>query len=487
MMNEIFRARDVVTANEDRVILNGMNIKLMQGEILGVFGTFDSGKTTLLDLITGSVLPISGNVFLYGKKVPEERDGGIKWPVLARIGGNSTLINGFSLWENIMVMRGSGIKYRYVNPSLMKKTVASLFKEYDIDLDPGMKAGQLSRFQCFLLEILKARFGKAEIILIDDFALECTYGEYLVLGDLMNRLKGEGVTFLITSCRIGLLKRYSDRISFLYGGRIIKSVCNKPQYDADIDCLLSTMFSKNPNHPEGNTTGAVVLSLRNLDVGLADEISFDLRQGEITSIIDPSKTVLTALSDKLINGKQTENGAIFYKGRRFISLNVQNAKNGIVLIDHGALNRINEGMTVIDNLCMGFHRRFSRFGVIKHSVVKYVKKEFDTWYGSGKLTERTDCHNLPKRDRVALILFRLKLMNPSVVICRNPTSDTDMITYGMLEDCLAELAMNGAAVCLLNSNVEKIDDFADRYLIMAKGRLFYDVPYNKISDMLLWG
>ncbi len=488
MSSEVFRARDVKAAIDEKTFLRGLNLKLYKGETLGVFGTFDSGKTTLLDLITGKVSPASGTIFFNGKKLEHSLFRIDNRPIIARIGKESTLVNGLSLWENILILRGYNANVRFVNPLLMKKSIATAFNEYNIDLDPKEKAGSLDLFHHVLLEMLKARLKKAQIILIDDFSMECSYQETQKLYNLMARLKSEGISFLITSCHLELLKTYSDRLDFLSNGRMIMSFNNTPGNYTDIEKILESLFPevKSNDNIKKTEEAPAVLSLDKVDVGLQEPVSLKLHKGEIASFVDPSQSVLTALREKIFGNNLLGNSQILFDINGKKSFSIRNAKNLVVFIDPFDFSTIIKEMSPADNICIGLRWKFSSFGVIKKKLIKCMLDEFSEWYENDEIAFMNDCRTLTKKDKMALMLYRVKLMNPAVVICRDPVSVSDIVTCRMLQNSLKVFSKNGSSVCIFLSNIEKIEDNSDKYFVATKKRLLSNVKFENIKDLLEW-
>lgn len=482
MRDEVFRARDVDAAYQGRVVLHGVNFKLLQGEILGVFGTFDSGKTTLLDLMNGTITPLAGNVFYYGEKA--ERT--LKSLKIAWVGRKFSLINSFTLWENMIVTNQNAKPASLLNPRYLRRMVNLFLEEYNFPQNANRRAGELTSYERFVFELLKAKFSGAEVILVDDFMLECTQEEYQALAHLLERLRREGVSFLMTSCRISLLRRFSDRLIFLYGGRIIKSVENTAFFDQDVEKLLAVMFANTSKKQLERQSGEPVLTVCELQAGLPQPVSFELRRGEILSVIDTSKKLINALCSRISLVPKSERGIIQFRGMPFRGMDVNQKRHEVVMLTPDDLYQLNESLTVVENISIGVYQRFTKFGMIRKPIYRYLKKEFDAWYGNDTLTKRLDSRNLSKQERVSVILFRMKLMNPKVIFGLNLTTDLDFITNDMLERFLNEVAEEGTAVCMLYSNIEKINDFADRYLITTREELRQNVPYHMIGHMLNW-
>lgn len=462
MRTEVFRARDIKMYDEGLPVLDGLSMNLYEGEILGVFGTFDSGRTTLHAIITGKSKPVSGTRFYYGEPLTEKNI----LPTMVEIGRDSTLIPQLSVWENMIVVREHRTK-SILNPSGAIKAVQMIIDEYGLQINPAERTERLTSVEVFIIELIKACLRKAKIILVDDFTLHCTPKEHQMVMHVLRKITKDGTSILLTGNRIELLKPYVDRLGFLYGGKIVRTV-RMDTCGYELEQVFQTLYPQNVKDARMKRTDDAVLSIYGLiSNDILDRV--DVCSGEIVTIVDRAKFLMRYVRRRFVPH------GIFYRVKtkdveQYIQIRKRNAK--IIILHHDTLNIVNDNLSAVENICLGIPNKLSRFGVIRRETWEFIKREFDEWYGSDCITSRQNCAQLSRHERIAIALFRLRLLKPDVIIGINLASETDTITGELLRKCIMEHAEGGAAVCLLTSGMEKQDEYADRYYIVPEHTLF---------------
>lgn len=482
MKNELFRAKDVDVVIGNVPFLHHLDFTLFAGESLGVLGTFDSGKWALLELLEGEAVPTEGTLLYRGKPIRPGKDA---WPVVEMIDKHPMLLKSLSVWENLMTLTADK---KLLQPMLRRKQMRYtqiLFEEYGVDLDPLAKVGELTVFQRLLVEILKARLKKAQIILIECFAWEASSEDYQRLAHLIQRMKEDGITFVFFAYDMLQLRAITDRIAIFFSGRIMKAVKNTPEQWETLEKATSILYPQRESHISQHQRGDRVFSANALRIGKQGTLSFDLYKGEIACIVDPNKSVINALRKMVLEGGAPEDGVLYYKGVPLRPMEGTRFRNRFIYMEHNAYHQYLRGMTVTENICMGLSRKLSWCGFINRDVVRMLETEFAALYGEEMLSY-PDCRNLTEQEKMALFLFRLRLHRPVVLLCRNLFAEADMITCQMLSDCLKELAADGTAVCMMDSNLERITDFADRYLFCSDNGSLQEASRGTVGTFLNW-
>ncbi len=481
MRAEIFRALNASVVKDGQPILTGLNMELCHGETVGVFGTFDSGKTSLLDMITGKIELQSG--VLYFNETPYNL-GGINYPGarIVQISKTSSLLNGLKLWENILVIRKHRLKKIFLSKNLIIKEMAKCFAEYKLDFDPNQLTDTLTPIQHIIMEILKAYLLNVQLILISDFSIECSQKEYDELFLFMDKLKKNGISFIVTSYRISNLKMCADKILFLAGGSIVKAVENRAKESkGQIDRIITSIFPENfvlknnkVMHKE------IVFQAKDIDVGLESPISFDLRKGEIVAFVDPFIASNNILANKLRTCDKTSTFLLHGKPVRKFGWNEK-----AIFVDFNTDDLIFTRLPILNNICFTSYIKYSFMGIIRRRLCKFVSEEFIQWYGDDSLNNVPNSTNLSKKQRVAILLFRLRLANPEVLFCLDPGIGSDYINNAMIHKELADFAyQKGMAICIFVSSTDNMQNLADRYIIISNEKLLEDAAYENINSLV---
>ena len=478
MKAEIFRALNASVKVGGQMILRNVNISLNQGETLGIFGTFDSGKTLLLDMIAGTVKLDDGLLF-YNDKLYLNSDANPPDIKIAQISRNSSLIDGLQLWKNIFVVRNHRRKKFFLSKKIIIEELKKHFRDFNLNLDPNQLAGTLTPIEKVIVEILKAHLLNVKIILLNDFSSDFSAYECDRLYSFMRKLKNLGISFVMNSYRISNLKMLADKISFISDGSIVKTIKNDAAKNSkNVDRVLSAIFPYELNHPKISTENeGVVFQAEDMDIGLKENLSFNLKKGEIVAFIDPYRKSLNLLEKRL---------RICDKESKFLLNGKQIYKFGwdkkIIFMDFSEKDTIFSSLSIINNLCFTNYKKISFLGIIRGGVCNFISDEFEKWYGNDSLTNELYQDNISQAQRTAILLFRLRLSNPDVLFCLDPELESDIVNHKMIRSELNELAYGrGKSIFILTSNKDSIINFADRYIAVTENSDFEEHRIDKIN------
>lgn len=465
-MEEIFRACNVDIPNEKGHGLKTVNFSIRKGEILGVFGNRYAGKYKLMGLIAGEVCPSVGIVFFRGERM--NYGGGTKGgnPEVICLSRDSMLVGELAIWENLAILwKTKGLTKR-VNSGKIKKMITLLLEDYDLAFDVNRKTNTLSQMECLYLEILASRLRRIKVILIDSLDLEGTTREFEKLKSLMEQLKAEGISFVYFSHQMKLLPYLTDRIAFQYDGRIVKIIENGPGYERKANHVIHALYATYKETARRSVKNAEsVLTVRNLNVGLKELLNLTLYKGEFTAVVTPYLEVFPIMQQRFFEGNQAETCTIWYDGKQ---KTVLKESDGILFLNTAYLDQLIEELSPMENLCLGFYEKLSRCGFERKQMIKCVKEDFYRWYGKRGLLEHKDSRHLFKKERIAINLFRLKLVRAKVIICNDFAIHNDLVTYHMVKESLAELLESGTAVCMFTGDVDHEEELVDRYVLLTR-------------------
>lgn len=468
MQEEILRIKNLSKSFKKNQVLNYVNFYLYQGEVIGIMGLHNSGKTVLCNILSGNEPYCKGSIYFEEELcdiTAIQQDNKI-----CMIHKTSSLIDSLSIMENIFVIRKSKKNKLLVHRRFIRKEMDHWLKEFNIHISPTEKAGRLTKVQRYIIEILKAYIFGAKIIVIDDILFENKPNEYYELNQIIELLKTKGISFIITSYQIKFLQLYSERIYFLSNGSMVKCINNTKRKQIDIEKILINQDYKDLNTRDRlRNSDEIILSLQNISNQYLKDISFNIKKGEILVVFDLLKDSNEELWKLLINQSPYE-GNIFYQDNN-IEFVKHDYQKDVIFADFDMNNKIYEYLSVSDNICISNYKRLSTFGYVKKRRIRFVEKEFSQWYGDSELIEREYCTNLSEKQKISIYMYRLRLQSGNILFCKNPEQIADYITFQLIEQELRYMADNGMAVCILTSNIEHISLFADRFVILSEGKI----------------
>lgn len=436
MRREVFRAQGVTVSTGQGTVLQNITLPLYEKEILGVYDAYSDGKQALVALVEGRIRPTEGTLFFHG--VPRTQGGAASCARIYRVSGHETLNDSLSLWENLLLRAGrSG--FRVATPRFMQRYLSVLLREYEMELSPEQALGSLSAMDHFMLELLKARIEKAEIAVVPNFNLEGSAEQTEQLARLMRRLADEGMSILLTSHRLELLRRYTDRIAVLSNGMMVKTAAAQE--------LNGSLTQSAPAAPDsGQAPDApdrpVLYTVPELPLDHASGPPLTLHAGELVEILDLTGAAVQRL--RACSGKD------------------------VLFLDAPIIDLAIEELSPADNLCLGMMERVSRRGVLRRRPQELILREFAQWHGNDEVLWRENCVGLSRMDMIAMVLFRLRLRQPKVLFCVDVCRELNPVSRSIMMEVVQELLEAGSAVCLVDTNDSHYERSGD--LVFAADR-----------------
>src|SRR5712691_1298060 len=236
------------------------------GEVHALLGENGAGKTTLSNILTGLYRPDEGEIFLYGEPAhfaaPRDAlDAGI-----CMVHQHFRLVEPFTVAENVVLgdHRAEGRAFRLRHRAIERR-VAELSKRYGLAVDPGARIWQLSLGEQQRVEILKALYREARILILDEPTAVLTPQEAEMLFETLRGMAGEGRTVIFISHKLHEVKAVADRVTVLRGGRSITTV---PAADATPRSLAAFMVGRelvgSRDERAPRAPGELVLEVENL-------------------------------------------------------------------------------------------------------------------------------------------------------------------------------------------------------------------------------
>lgn len=478
MDSHLLRMSDVRVSVEGRWVLNGLSLTLHHGEILAVFGTFDTGKRVIMDVIEGRRAPTSGHLFFEGKIVAP----GTPPCKIVRISKTSSVLDSLTVWENLFLVRRRQFPLSFTDPKKDRQMARVVMEDYAFSLDPNRKGSELTDAEKLAVELLRARMERARLVLIDEFSIHASPEERKMLKALMDRMAEDGMTFLLAGYRLELLEAFAERLLFLSHGHIMYSVRVDAADPETVRRVTEAMFPIAPY--EGGPGASPGQRMWELHLGGAYDLSFE--RGRVQYYLDPYSDLIRAI--RAYFGQMGNDTGFFTIYER----NARRGRRGtgirVAVMDYDIVNMIFREMSAVENICIGLPERFSVRGLMSAGTLQFVEREFADWLGDSSLAKRGDCEWTTRRERIAISLYRLKMFKPDVLISLNLITELDLITERLLKDTWAELAAEGTSICGVTSDWEKVLPVADEYALVMGDQVSRAISFADIRQLvrLMW-
>jgi ABC-type uncharacterized transport system ATPase subunit len=474
----ISKAFGSVQANKD------ISIRVMPGTIHGIIGENGAGKSTLMSILYGFYKADTGEIYISGRKteIPDSQAA-----IAAGIGmvfQHFKLVQNFTVLENVILGAEDGPMLR---PSLAKarKSLTDLAHEYELNVDPDALIENLSVGHQQRVEILKALYRQAEILILDEPTGVLTPAEADQLFRILDRLRDEGKTIILITHKLREIMEITDTVSVMRRGEMtatVKTAETSPEQLAELMVGRKVLLrvDKKPAQP-----GAQVLQVENLRVidGKGVErvkgISFEVRAGEILGIAgvagNGQSELLAVLGGMMPGtGRIRVNGADLPLSGRGSDGQSRRAAG----IAHVPEDRQHEGLIMEfmawENAAFGYHhdaryqknRLFMDNAAIRADTEAKMER-FDVRPPNPSLKAR----NFSGGNQQKIVVAREIERDPDILLVGQPTRGVDIGAIEFIHKQIIALRDAGKAVLLVSVELDEISSLSDRIAVMFDGQI----------------
>ena len=473
-----------ITKRFPGVVANdAVDFEAAEGEVHALLGENGAGKSTLSNILTGLYRPDEGEISLRGAPVSfasprEALDAGI-----CMVHQHFRLVPPFTVAENVILgdHRGEGRKFM-VHPRRIEARVAELGKRYRIAVDPRARIWQLSLGEQQRVEILKALYRQARILILDEPTAVLTPQEASSLFETLRVMADEGRTIIFISHKLHEVKAVSDRVTVLRDGKNVETVDTASATPRSLAALMVGREVAPAERVERTAeVGEPVLEVRDL-WGHGDRggdalrgVSLTVRSGEVVAIAGVAGNGQRELAETVTGMRPTARGEVVVAGTR---LHGGDAREAIRLgVAHVPEDRLHTGvapsLSIASNVVLKSYRGTTvtrgpllRLGAIREHAANLIRR-YDVRGGGPDLPARQlSGGNLQK-----VVLAREFEGLPRVLVVASPTRGLDVAAIETVHGYLRTAAAHGVGVLLISEDLDEIRALADRIAVMYEGAI----------------
>ena len=459
---------------------DAITLDIGRAEVLALLGENGAGKSTLVSILFGHYLPDAGDIEAFGAPLPPGDPAAALAAGIGMVHQHFTLADNLSVLDNVML--GTESLWRTVSRrAAARARLVATGARFGLAVDPDARVGRLSVGEQQRVEILKALYRDARVLILDEPTAVLTPQESESLFATLKELVGQGLSVIFISHKLPEVLRVSDRIAVLRGGRLVATL---PAADADRDQLAGLMVGHTVARavPRPHQPGNAVCAVEALCVSDAlDGVSLTLRAGEITAIAGVSGNGQQMLADVLCGLVAPDAGGVTLSGDAMPADPRAWIEAGVARIpeDRHAVGSIGELPLWENAIAEHYHTRFARNGVVRRGPARRFAAEvveaFDVRAARGV---DTPTRTLSGGNMQKLILGRALAgakadaeAVPLLIIANQPTWGLDIGAVAFVHQQLLDACARGTAVLLISDDLDEIFALADRVAVMHAGRL----------------
>lgn len=479
-MDEVLKLAGITKRFGELTANDRIDLSLAEGEVLALLGENGAGKTTLMNIIFGHYVADEGHVEVHGRPLAAGSSEAAIGAGIGMVHQHFTLADNLTVLENIILGREKLWSLRQ-GLAAGRRRLREISERFGLQVEPDARVADLTVGQRQRVEILKALYADARILILDEPTAVLTPQETENLFSTLRSLVEQGRSAIIISHKLHEILRVSDRIAVLRRGRMVGIV---PTAEADRDRLAEMMVGRKVVRPaaEPQTPGEPVLLLDNVSTrGRRQDDNLEaaglvVREREIVGIAGVAGNGQNTLADVASGAVVPADGTADVLGRRVRRVDYRSlveAGIGRIPEDRHAKGIIGE-MTVWENLVSEDLRRppfatgaaIVNGGAGRRHAEDLIERFDIRCAGPHAETRLLSGGNLQK-----LILARSLSREPRLIVANQPSRGLDEGAIAYVQGQLLEARRRGAGILLISEDLDELLSLADRLVVIYRGRL----------------
>jgi simple sugar transport system ATP-binding protein len=471
---------------------NNVNIRLAAGEVLAILGENGAGKTTLMNILYGLYEPDGGEILLNGQAVrinsPREAIGlGI-----GMVHQHFMLVPNLTVTENVILGLSRSL---FLDLKTARKKIQEISDSYGLAINPDSYVWQLSVGEQQRVEIVKALYRGANLLILDEPTAVLTPQEAKELIQLLKNMAAQGNSIILISHKLNEVMALSNRVTVLRDGEVCADVNTG---ETSPEALAKLMVGREMvlrKREDQSSPGKPVLELHGVsakgDKGTEalQGLSLEVRQGEILGIAGVSGNGQKELAEVIAGLRKAAQGKVVLDGQDCTNLPpVRLIAGGLGYIPE---DRLHVGtipsFSIWENLLLKDHHRapFSRRTFLHNKVIKAHSTSLVEKYGIKTPSLETATGRLSGGNIQRVVLAREITREPVVLVAAYPTRGLDIGATDYLHSKLLEARSNGVGILLISEELDELLNICDRIAVLYDGQIMRSMAVEEADEQTL--
>ncbi|MEN6593463.1 MAG: ABC transporter ATP-binding protein [Clostridiaceae bacterium] len=481
-MDEILRMEHISKQFGGFYANRDVTFTVRKGEVHTLLGENGAGKSTLMNVLVGLYQPSEGDIVLRGQKVKIESPAMAVRLGIGMVHQHFMLVEAMTVLQNI-ILGDKRDKGMFIKMDVRRKEIEALSKRYGLDIDPDAKITDIAVGAQQRVEILKALYRGAEILILDEPTAVLTDIEVENLYEIIDKLRSEGKSIIFISHKMREVLHVSDRITILRAG---SAVCTLNAKETDGRELANLMIGRElaeSDYEKAESAQESVIELHNVCYNKSskhnglNDVSLTVRKGEILGIAGVDGNGQSQLAQIVTGVICAETGHVVLKGcavTRFTAADFIRKSVSHIPEDRNRMGLIGD-MSVEENLLLKSTQmcEFCSAGGwrLKKKAMRAYTEQMRKKYDIRCQSPEQEIRSLSGGNQQKVILARELEAKPDLLIAVHPTRGLDIGATRYVRDAMIAARDKGCGVLLISADFDEVLQMSDRIIVMFEGRI----------------
>ena len=465
---------------------NRISLECRRGEVLGLLGENGAGKTTLMNILYGLCQPDSGQVFINGEPVKIESPAKAIRLGIGMVHQHFMLVEALTALENVVLgIRSDHAPILGLAPA--RGRLLNLCDEYGLHVDPATEVWKMPVGKQQWLEILKALYRNARLLVLDEPTSVLTPDEGEQLFRAIRKLTREGRSVIFISHKLSEVLEITDRITVIRDGHVVGTVPTKEATQLELARMMvgrPVMMERKPR-PAAVTKEPVLIMERvsaNDDRGLPalKSISLTVHSGEIVGVAGVDGNGQRELAECIAGLRKRTGGAIRIQGRLVDRVMDDPSFFGYIPEDRQKTGLLLD-LTVAENLVIKDFWRptYARGGVLHYGAIREHARRMITAFDIRTPSGEAQVGHLSGGNQQKVVVARELNAEPVLDLASQATRGLDLGAVESVHDTLLRERNRGAAVLFISTELQEVMSLSDRIIVLFRGHVIGEVEADR--------
>lgn len=473
--------------------LDNVSFSVEQGEIHSLLGENGAGKSTLMNVLYGMTTPDAGEILVEGKPVTIRRSAQAIALGIGMVHQHFMLTPVMTITENVIV-GCEPVHGPFLDRKKATESVQALIDKFHFHLNASARVQTLSVGEQQRVEILKALYRGANVLILDEPTAVLTPQEVGELFSVLRELKAAGKSIIIITHKLRETAEIADRVSVLRAGVMVDQGLSAAGCSASDLALMMVGRKIDLSYTRrSKSVGETAYQVQNLNltvkgVPILRDVALEVHKGEILGIAGIEGNGQSELIEVLTGLRKPDSMELVKDGQPLSGKTAAFLGAGVGHIPEDRLVRGMIGpMTIEDNIILGYHRKkeFSKHGIRRKNEIRAFSEKQLTDYQIKAPNVLEKCGSLSGGNQQKVVVARVFSEDPDVLIAAQPTRGVDVGAQELIHSRLLDLRDAGKAVLLISADLDEVRRLSDRIAVIYEGKIVAQGSYDTWNEMEL--